>query len=84
MSTTTTMTDLEQLTGTCTVDASHSRLGFVARHAMVARVRGQFNEFAGSSASTAPTRRARRGAVTIQGASVDTGDARPGRAPAQR
>ncbi len=31
--------------GTYTVDATHSRLGFVARHAMVTKVRGSFNDF---------------------------------------
>jgi len=32
-------------TGTYTVDASHSRIGFVARHAMVTKVRGSFDDF---------------------------------------
>jgi len=32
-------------TGTYTVDAAHSTIGFVARHAMVTKVRGQFDEF---------------------------------------
>ncbi|MHB1886541.1 MAG: YceI family protein, partial [Acidimicrobiales bacterium] len=36
------------LTGTYTIDPSHSRIGFVARHAMVTKVRGSFNEFDGS------------------------------------
>jgi polyisoprenoid-binding protein YceI len=31
--------------GTYTLDQSHSRLGFVARHAMVTKVRGSFNDF---------------------------------------
>lgn len=35
-------------TGTWTVDASHSELGFVARHLMVSKVRGQFKEFEGT------------------------------------
>jgi polyisoprenoid-binding protein YceI len=34
--------------GTWTVDASHSELGFVARHLMVTKVRGSFKEFEGS------------------------------------
>jgi len=34
--------------GTWTVDPSHSELGFVARHLMVTKVRGQFKEFEGS------------------------------------
>ncbi len=35
-------------TGTFTIDPSHSRIGFSARHAMVTKVRGSFNEFTGS------------------------------------
>jgi polyisoprenoid-binding protein YceI len=34
--------------GLFNIDPSHSRLGFSARHAMVAKVRGSFNEFTGS------------------------------------
>lgn len=34
--------------GTFTIDPTHSRIGFSVRHAMVAKVRGSFNEFAGS------------------------------------
>jgi len=36
-----------ELTGTYTIDPAHSRIGFVARHAMVTKVRGSFNEFTG-------------------------------------
>ena len=35
-------------TGTYAIDPTHSRIGFVARHAMVTKVRGSFNEFEGS------------------------------------
>lgn len=38
---------LGSLTGEYVVDGAHSRLGFVARHAMITKVRGQFNEFEG-------------------------------------
>jgi polyisoprenoid-binding protein YceI len=31
--------------GTYTLDAAHSRIGFVARHAMVTKVRGAFDDF---------------------------------------
>ncbi|MEI6220434.1 MAG: YceI family protein [Actinomycetes bacterium] len=34
--------------GTFSIDPSHSRIGFSTRHAMVTKVRGSFNEFAGS------------------------------------
>jgi len=35
--------------GTFTIDPSHSRVGFSARHAMVTKVRGSFNEFTGAA-----------------------------------
>lgn len=34
--------------GSFTIDPSHSRIGFSARHAMVTKVRGAFNEFSGT------------------------------------
>ena len=37
----------EPLTGTYVLDPAHTRLGFVARHAMVTKVRGRFTEFEG-------------------------------------
>ena len=40
---------LTNLTGTYTLDPAHSRIGFVARHAMVTKVRGAFNEFEGTA-----------------------------------
>jgi polyisoprenoid-binding protein YceI len=36
-------------TGSFVIDSSHSRIGFSARHAMVTKVRGSFNEFTGSA-----------------------------------
>ena len=41
-----TVTDLS---GTYVLDPAHTRVGFVARHAMVTKVRGQFNEFEGTA-----------------------------------
>jgi polyisoprenoid-binding protein YceI len=35
--------------GTYTIDTSHSTVGFVARHAMVTKVRGSFTEFEGKA-----------------------------------
>ncbi|MGH9264687.1 MAG: YceI family protein [Acidimicrobiales bacterium] len=63
------------LTGTYAIDPSHSRVGFVARHAMVTKVRGSFNEFSGSGHFDAenPTNSSLR--VTIQAASIDTRNA---------
>lgn len=47
-STTTTLSPAE-LAGDYALDPTHSRLGFVARHAMVTKVRGSFDEFEGSA-----------------------------------
>lgn len=41
-------TRLTDLTGNYTIDPSHSQMGFVARHAMITKVRGSFTEFEGS------------------------------------
>jgi polyisoprenoid-binding protein YceI len=35
--------------GTFNIDPSHSRVGFSARHAMVTKVRGSFNDFTGAA-----------------------------------
>ena len=40
---------LDDIAGAYTLDPVHSRLGFSARHAMVATVRGQFTEFTGTA-----------------------------------
>ena len=60
------------LTGTYTIDPTHSRIGFVARHAMVTKVRGSFNEFDGSAHIDAENPPASTVAVTIKTASIDT------------
>ena len=41
---------VDDLTGDYTLDVTHTRIGFSARHAMVTTVRGQFTEFEGSRA----------------------------------
>ena len=46
---TSTAVDFRPLTGTYSIDPAHSRFGFVARHAMVTKVRGQFNDFTGTA-----------------------------------
>jgi polyisoprenoid-binding protein YceI len=75
MSTDTVPTELEQLTGTYTIDPSHSRIGFVARHAMVTKVRGSFNDFAGTFTIDGANPAASTAEVTIQAASIDTRNA---------
>jgi polyisoprenoid-binding protein YceI len=63
------------LTGDYTIDASHSRLGFSARHAMVTTVRGQFGDFDGAAHVDAENPVASTVALTIRAASVSTGTA---------
>jgi polyisoprenoid-binding protein YceI len=63
---------LSELSGVYTLDASHSRIGFVARHAMVTKVRGAFNEFEGSVVVDSADPAASKASVTIQAASIDT------------
>jgi polyisoprenoid-binding protein YceI len=71
---TATITRIQDLTGTYTLDASHSRVGFVARHAMITKVRGSFNELSGSATIDGANPAASTLEVTIQTASVDTRD----------
>ena len=68
----TTATDLSTLTGTYTIDASHSTLGFVARHAMVTKVRGAFNEFEGTATLDGANPANSTAKVTIKATSIDT------------
>ncbi len=63
------------LTGTYSVDPAHSRIGFVARHAMVAKVRGSFNEFEGSGYFDAENPANSHLELTIKAASIDTRNA---------
>jgi polyisoprenoid-binding protein YceI len=72
MSTTTATATLADLSGTYTLDPSHSRIGFVARHAMVTKVRGAFNEFEGSVVVDDTDLAASTATLTIQAASIDT------------
>ena len=62
-------------TGTYAIDPSHSRIGFIARHAMVTKVRGSFNEFEGSGSfdSDDPTKSSLQ--LTIKTDSIDTRNA---------
>jgi polyisoprenoid-binding protein YceI len=69
------MTDYSAYRGTWTIDASHTRVGFVARHAMVTKVRGSFEDVAGSLVIDAANPSASTAEVTIALASVSTGSA---------
>jgi polyisoprenoid-binding protein YceI len=63
------------LTGDYQLDPSHSRIGFQARHAMVTKVRGAFNEFEGTLHLDAANPAASTARVVIQAASIDTRNA---------
>jgi polyisoprenoid-binding protein YceI len=69
---TTTELDLNALTGTYTIDPAHSRIGFVARHAMVTKVRGSFNEFTGTAVLDGANPEKSNVTVTIEARSIDT------------
>jgi polyisoprenoid-binding protein YceI len=63
------------LTGTYNLDPAHSRIGFVARHAMVTKVRGAFSDVVGQGYFDADQPEKSSVELTIQVASVDTGNA---------
>ena len=68
----TTTTTVPTLTGTYALDPSHSRIGFAARHAMVTKVRGSFNEFEGSGYFDAEDLSKSHLQLIIKAASIDT------------
>jgi len=68
-------TALADITGDYTIDPAHTRLGFVARHAMVTKVRGQFKEFSGTAHVDSANPAASRVDIRIAASSVDTGSA---------
>ena len=75
MTTVTAPTTPTTRTGTYVIDPTHSRIGFVARHAMVTKVRGSFNEFEGSGHFDAENPADSSVQLTIQAASIDTRNA---------
>ena len=70
-----TVTAPQTATGTYAIDATHSRIGFVARHAMVTKVRGSFNEFEGTGFFDADRPENSHLELVIQAASIDTRNA---------
>ena len=67
--------DLTTLTGHYAIDGSHSRIGFQARHAMLTKVRGAFNDFEGHLYLDGTDPAKSSASVTIQVASIDTRNA---------
>jgi polyisoprenoid-binding protein YceI len=67
-----TTTPRNDLTGTYALDPAHSSIGFVARHAMVTKVRGSFKEFEGTAQVDGADPSKSSVQVTIKAASIDT------------
>jgi polyisoprenoid-binding protein YceI len=63
---------LSDLSGQYVIDPGHTRIGFVARHAMVTKVRGTFNDFEGSAVIDGTDFSKSTGQLTIQAASIDS------------
>ena len=62
---------MTNLNGTFILDPEHSTIGFIARHAMVTKTRGKFDEFN----STLTLGEDSQVEATIQAASINTGNA---------
>ena len=65
---------MSTFTGSYTLDPPHPIIGFVARHAMVTKVRGKFNEW-DATIEIADTPADSNIEVVVKTASVDTGNA---------
>ncbi|MEU3844825.1 YceI family protein [Streptomyces sp. NPDC028635] len=65
---------LPELTGDYVFDPAHTRIGFVARHAMVTKVRGAFHEFEGTAHLDGADPARSTGQVVIKTQSIDTGN----------
>ena len=66
---------VEDLSGDYTLDVTHTRLGFSARHAMVTTVRGSFKEFEGTGHIDTANPANSSVSVKIKAESIDTGNA---------
>lgn len=68
-------TTLTTLTGDYTIDPAHSRIGFAARHAMVATVRGHFSDFDAAVHLDEKQPEKSTAEITIKAASLSSGNA---------
>ena len=66
-------TVLDDISGGYTIDPAHTRLGFSARHAMVATVRGSFKEFTGTAHVDTTNPADSKVEISIVANSIDTG-----------
>ena len=65
---------LTDISGDYTIDTSHTRLGFSARHAMVTTVRGHFTDFSGTAHVDAANPANSKVSLSIVANSIDTGN----------
>lgn len=65
--------ELAEVTGDYTIDTNHSSLAFIARHAMITKVRGVFKEFDGILHIDADTPTNSSARITMVAKSIDTG-----------
>ncbi|WP_316519753.1 YceI family protein [Kitasatospora brasiliensis] len=65
--------NLAELTGDYALDPTHTRIGFVARHAMVTKVRGAFHRFEGTAHLDGNDPSRSTAQVVIKADSIDTG-----------
>ncbi|MFE4971970.1 YceI family protein [Kitasatospora sp. NPDC056651] len=65
--------NLADLTGDYVLDPTHTRIGFVARHAMVTKVRGAFHQFEGTAHLDGNDPSRSTAQVVIKAESIDTG-----------
>jgi polyisoprenoid-binding protein YceI len=70
----TSTTETTTLTGDYEIDPSHSRLGFAAKHAMIATVRGEFKVYKGEVRLDQDDPAASFARIEIDAASVTTGN----------
>ncbi len=66
------MSNLSDLNGTYALDPAHSTISFVARHAVITKVRGSFDDFSGKLVIDGADLPDSTAAVELQVASVDT------------
>ena len=66
------MSAQSELTGTWSIDPTHSRVGFSSRHAMVTKVRGAFNDVSGTAQLDAEDMSRSKVSVVLSVDSVDT------------
>ncbi|MFE3180987.1 YceI family protein [Streptomyces violascens] len=64
---------IAELTGDYILDPAHTRIGFVARHAMVTKVRGAFHEFEGAAHLDGADASRSSAQVVVKTESIDTG-----------